>query len=220
MSASRRLHAVGAAAAVVRGAGIGAGAIYSKYRARELFVELERLNSARDELDAEWGRLQLEQSAWSTYAFRRARRQRAAAHEHPRLARHRDPVAMKRLDQRAGQRSAVTARARRRARSARFVSRASVAAVRAAAGRRGALVGRAVELQLVDHGFLAQQGDARFSRVATIAAHRGNITDRNGEPLAVSTPVDSVWVNPQELAGSIEQLPHLAARARRRPQPS
>jgi cell division protein FtsL len=46
-----------------------AGAIYAKYRARELFVELERLDSARDELDAEWGRLQLEQSAWSTYAF-------------------------------------------------------------------------------------------------------------------------------------------------------
>jgi cell division protein FtsL len=46
-----------------------AGAIYSKYRARELFVELEHLNSSRDELDAEWGRLQLEASAWSTYGF-------------------------------------------------------------------------------------------------------------------------------------------------------
>jgi cell division protein FtsL len=46
-----------------------AGAVYTKYRARELFVELERLNNARDELDAEWGRLQLEQSAWSAYAF-------------------------------------------------------------------------------------------------------------------------------------------------------
>jgi cell division protein FtsL len=46
-----------------------AGTIYSKYRARELFVELEHLNAGRDELDAEWGRLQLEQSAWSTYAF-------------------------------------------------------------------------------------------------------------------------------------------------------
>jgi cell division protein FtsI (penicillin-binding protein 3) len=74
-----------------------------------------------------------------------------------------------------------------------------------------ALLGRAVDLQLVDHGFLAKQGDARYSRVATIVAHRGNITDRNGEPLAISTPVDSVWVNPQEFAGSIEQLPHLAA---------
>jgi len=46
-----------------------AGAIYTKYRARELFVQLERLNTGRDELDAEWGRLQLESSAWSTYAF-------------------------------------------------------------------------------------------------------------------------------------------------------
>lgn len=46
-----------------------AGTIYSKYRARELFVQLERLNSVRDELDAEWGRLQLEQSAWSAYGF-------------------------------------------------------------------------------------------------------------------------------------------------------
>jgi cell division protein FtsL len=46
-----------------------AAAVYTKYRARELFVQLERLNSARDELDAEWGRLQLEQSAWSAYGF-------------------------------------------------------------------------------------------------------------------------------------------------------
>ncbi|HEY1724277.1 MAG TPA: penicillin-binding transpeptidase domain-containing protein [Steroidobacteraceae bacterium] len=73
------------------------------------------------------------------------------------------------------------------------------------------LVGRAVHLQLVDHGFLESQGDARFSRVAVIAAHRGNIVDRNGEPLAVSTPVDSVWVNPQELSSSLDQLPHLAS---------
>ena len=46
-----------------------AGAIYSKYRARELFIQLEQLNAVRDQLDAEWGRLQLEQSAWSTFAF-------------------------------------------------------------------------------------------------------------------------------------------------------
>jgi cell division protein FtsL len=46
-----------------------AGAIYSKHRARELFVELERINSRRDNLEIEWGQLQLEQSAWSTHAF-------------------------------------------------------------------------------------------------------------------------------------------------------
>ena len=72
------------------------------------------------------------------------------------------------------------------------------------------LVFRAVELQLLDHGFLAKQGDDRSMRVVKIAAHRGAITDRNGEPLAVSTPVDSVWVNPQELNDNIDQLPKLA----------
>ena len=46
-----------------------AGAIYSKHRARELFMELERLTSRRDTLEIEWGQLQLEQSAWSTHAF-------------------------------------------------------------------------------------------------------------------------------------------------------
>jgi cell division protein FtsI (penicillin-binding protein 3) len=74
-----------------------------------------------------------------------------------------------------------------------------------------ALLWRAVNLQLVDHGFLARQGDARFSRVLQIAAHRGTITDRYGEPLAVSTPVDSIWVNPGELAAANEQIPRLAA---------
>ena len=72
------------------------------------------------------------------------------------------------------------------------------------------LAARAVELQLLDHGFLAKQGDDRSMRVVKIAAHRGAITDRNGEPLAVSTPVDSIWVNPQELNDNIEQLPKLA----------
>ena len=49
--------------------GSAAGAIYAKHRSRELFVELERLNARRDNLEIEWGQLQLEQSAWSTHAF-------------------------------------------------------------------------------------------------------------------------------------------------------
>jgi cell division protein FtsI (penicillin-binding protein 3) len=72
------------------------------------------------------------------------------------------------------------------------------------------LAARAVELQLVEHGFLAKQGDQRSMRVVKIAAHRGSITDRNGETLAESTPVDSIWVNPQELNDNIDQLPKLA----------
>jgi cell division protein FtsI (penicillin-binding protein 3) len=72
------------------------------------------------------------------------------------------------------------------------------------------LIARAVELTLFDHGFLLSQGDARSMRVVKIAAHRGAITDRSGEPLGVSTPVDSVWVNPQEINDNIDQLPKLA----------
>jgi cell division protein FtsL len=49
--------------------GSAAAAIYCKHRSRELFVEIEKLNRGRDELEAEWGRLQLEQSSWSTYSY-------------------------------------------------------------------------------------------------------------------------------------------------------
>lgn len=49
--------------------GSAAGAVYLKHRSRELFVELERLHQRRDNLEIEWGQLQLEQSAWSTHAF-------------------------------------------------------------------------------------------------------------------------------------------------------
>jgi cell division protein FtsL len=46
-----------------------AGAVYTRHRSRELFVELERLHRQQDQLDIEWGQLQLEQSAWSSHAF-------------------------------------------------------------------------------------------------------------------------------------------------------
>lgn len=58
---------------------------------------------------------------------------------------------------------------------------------------------RAFYLHIFDRDFLRQQGDARVVRTQTIPAHRGMIMDRNGVPLAVSTPVVSVWVNPKEV---------------------
>jgi cell division protein FtsI (penicillin-binding protein 3) len=73
-----------------------------------------------------------------------------------------------------------------------------------------ALVGRAVDLQLVDNDFYRQQGDARFLREIPIPTSRGMITDRNGEPLAVSSPVESIWANPQELLKHPARLPQLA----------
>jgi cell division protein FtsL len=66
---SPKVLAISLAALWVAALGSAAGAIYSKHRARELFVTLERLNNQRDTLEVEWGQLQLEQSAWSTHAF-------------------------------------------------------------------------------------------------------------------------------------------------------
>lgn len=73
-----------------------------------------------------------------------------------------------------------------------------------------ALVARAVHLQVMDRDFLRGQGDARQQRVVEIPAHRGDIEDRNGEALAISTPVDSVWANPQETMLARDQLGELA----------
>jgi cell division protein FtsI (penicillin-binding protein 3) len=72
------------------------------------------------------------------------------------------------------------------------------------------LVWRAVDLQVLHKGFLQDQGDARHLRVVSIPAVRGAITDRNGEPLAMSTPIDSVWANPQQLITAPAQLPRIA----------
>jgi cell division protein FtsI (penicillin-binding protein 3) len=73
-----------------------------------------------------------------------------------------------------------------------------------------ALVARAVNLQIVDTDFLQDQGEARYLREVVVPTRRGNILDRNGEPLAVSTPVDSVWVNPKMLLQSAEDIKPLA----------
>lgn len=74
-----------------------------------------------------------------------------------------------------------------------------------------AIVGRAIQLQFVDQAFLSREANARHLRMASIPAHRGTITDRNGRPLAVSSPVDSIWVNPGELLRASDYLPKLAA---------
>jgi cell division protein FtsI (penicillin-binding protein 3) len=73
-----------------------------------------------------------------------------------------------------------------------------------------ALVARAVNLQIVDTEELQEQGAARYLREVVVPTRRGNILDRNGEPLAVSTPVDSVWVNPKELLQYQEDIEPLA----------
>ncbi|MEM7433412.1 MAG: penicillin-binding transpeptidase domain-containing protein [Pseudomonadota bacterium] len=72
------------------------------------------------------------------------------------------------------------------------------------------LVARSVHLQVFNKDFLNQEADTRHLRTQKIFAHRGTITDRHGEPLAISTPVDSVWANPQELAPAMDRIAPLA----------
>jgi cell division protein FtsI (penicillin-binding protein 3) len=72
------------------------------------------------------------------------------------------------------------------------------------------LLGRAVYLQGYNDRFLQAKGESRYSRVIEIPANRGRILDRNGEALAVSTPVRSVWAIPDEVNADARQLADLA----------
>src|SRR5690606_35614484 len=67
------------------------------------------------------------------------------------------------------------------------------------------------DLQLIDNAFYQQKADSRFLHELPIATSRGVITDRNGEPLATSTPVASRWANPQELVKHPDRIVVLAA---------
>jgi cell division protein FtsI (penicillin-binding protein 3) len=73
------------------------------------------------------------------------------------------------------------------------------------------LVVRAVDLQFLDKDFYQKQGDARFLRELPIATSRGMISDRHGEPLAVSSPVESLWANPQELLPHPQRIAELSS---------
>ena len=72
------------------------------------------------------------------------------------------------------------------------------------------LAWRLVDLHVIDQEFLSQQGDVRTIRVERIDAHRGVVTDRYGESLAVSTPVQTVWANPSEIAADDPRLTAVA----------
>ncbi|MGR9014085.1 MAG: peptidoglycan D,D-transpeptidase FtsI family protein [Gammaproteobacteria bacterium] len=66
------------------------------------------------------------------------------------------------------------------------------------------LVGRAVDLQVLNKQFLKEQGDMRHVSDVKVDAYRGMIKDRNGAPLAISTPVESIWMNPQQIKPGME----------------
>ena len=69
---------------------------------------------------------------------------------------------------------------------------------------------RGIYLQSLHKAFLQQKGDARYSRTLVLQAHRGKISDRNGELLAISSPVESVWASPPDVMISKQQKNNLA----------
>jgi len=73
------------------------------------------------------------------------------------------------------------------------------------------LAARAMYLQVWQNDFLQQEGASRFTRIIELPAHRGMITDRNGEPLAISTPVESVWAAPADVQITPTQRRQLAS---------
>jgi cell division protein FtsI (penicillin-binding protein 3) len=73
-----------------------------------------------------------------------------------------------------------------------------------------ALAARALYLQGMHRDFLREKGESRYSRVIEIPAHRGMITDRFGQPLAISTPVESVWASPSDVVQNDENLKRLS----------
>ncbi|MEH6578783.1 MAG: penicillin-binding transpeptidase domain-containing protein [Amphritea sp.] len=75
----------------------------------------------------------------------------------------------------------------------------------------GLIVAKMLSLNVQEQAFLQRQGDARVLRTAAIPAHRGVISDRNGQPLSVSAPVSTVWVNPQTFDLSNTAIDRLAA---------
>lgn len=72
------------------------------------------------------------------------------------------------------------------------------------------LIWRLIDLSVFQRSFLLKQSDARAMRVISTPAYRGMITDRLGKPLAISTPMDSVWINPQLFNASWRQLVQLS----------
>lgn len=87
--------------------------------------------------------------------------------------------------------------------------RASAIFVLLAAGL-SALAVRSLYLQGIDRVFLQEQGASRYARELEVAAHRGKIVDRNGEPLAISTPVKSIWAFASQVQITPEQTRELA----------
>ncbi len=168
--------------------------VWTRHQSRVLFVQLTQLQGQRDDLNIEYGKLELEQATWAEprRIDNEARSKLGMVHAEP--AEHAVGAAMNprpRIPAKpAARRQGVGPSARRR--MLLVVGLLGAASV--------GLVARAFDLQVVRKQFYQDQGDARFLREVPIAVSRGTIFDRNGEPLAVSTPMVSITAVPSRSA--------------------
>ena len=159
--------------------------VATQHSSRAVFMEIEQLKKKRDLLNEEWGRLQIEQGTWSM---------------DDRIER----VVNEELDMQApnnGSRVFLVPM-NTDVRKWFVLVLFAIAAV--------AVASRVFYLQILNKDFLISEGNARSIRSVAIPAYRGMITDRNGEPLAVSTPVASVWAAPGKALDSGKDLRQLA----------
>jgi cell division protein FtsI (penicillin-binding protein 3) len=77
-------------------------------------------------------------------------------------------------------------------------------------GAMATVIGKAVDLQVMKTDDLQRKAEMQYVSAVSIAAYRGNIVDRHGEPLAISAPVHSVWVDPQRFVSTGQQRHALA----------
>lgn len=179
--------------------------VTSQHNARKLFVELEKEQELARQLAIELGQLQLEQSTWALHA----RVEKIASGQirmrvpDPSQVRIIMPANVMNTNTAGG--GSVTVMRNISHSGILPGGRSRVLAAVILLGLVG-LAGRAAYLQGMHKGFLQQKGESRYSRVVEISAHRGMITDRHGEPLAISTPVESVWASPQDMEITTSQI--------------
>jgi cell division protein FtsL len=159
------------------------GVVASQHQARKLYTAVEREQQRSQQLEVEWGQLQLEQSTWAAHArIEKLAREKLAMRPPSVGADHRyRGAAMKKAKKGVTFNHNPLLRSELSAWRPRFVLLCLL-------GGSLALIGRAAYLQGVHDQFLQAKGESRYARVLEVPATRGKITDRQGDVLAVSSP--------------------------------
>ena len=187
--------------------------VVAKHESRKLFVELQGLERVRDELNVNWGRLKLESGYLASHDRVRDKAVRRLGMDRPRSRTHghRQPRVLTAMRIPQSKRPGIGVKGLGRPRGPlplRWRVRLVMAALAVSAF---GLLGKALYLQMNQGDFLRDEGAARHVRTVSSHAPRGVIRDRHGTALAMSTAIESIWVDPREAVRARERWPALAA---------